>query len=210
MENHRPAGLSGGIFHRAIAVVGLVYLLALLSACQSPSSRPSPATLPESQGVPSATAAVFSAPATITSNGTVPGITVETPALASPTEFQVSTATPIPFGSCTNGLTYLGDLTFPDRTKVLPGQPLEKSWKVRNSGQCDWGPEYRFRWTGGTHLASQDEFALYPAAAGSEAALVIPMIAPTAPGEYTSDWRAFSPLGVPFGDSLYIDIIVAP
>jgi hypothetical protein len=92
----------------------------------------------------------------------------------------------------------------------LPGQRLEKNWKVRNSGQCDWGPEYRFQWTGGTQLAAQDEFALYPAAAGSEAAIVIPMIAPTAPGEYISDWRAFSPLGVAFGDSLYIDIIVAP
>ena len=102
----------------------------------------------------------------------------------------------------------MGDLTYPDRTKVLPGLPLEKRWKVRNSGLCDWGPEYRFRWIGGTKLAAQDEFALYPAAAGSEAVIAIPMTAPSAPGEYTSDWRAISPLGVPFGDTLYIDIIV--
>jgi len=138
------------------------------------------------------------------------GTPAETTAISSPTEYPASTLTPLPFGSCTDGLAFVGDLTYPDRTKVLPGQRLEKSWKVRNSGQCDWGPEYRFRWTGGTHLAAQDEFALYPAAAGGEAAIVIPMIAPTVPGEYTSDWRAVSPLGVLFGDSLYIDIIVAP
>ena len=90
------------------------------------------------------------------------------------------------------------------------GGDADRAARIPHSGQCDWGPEYRFQWTGGTQLAAQDEFALYPAAAGSEAAIVIPMIAPTAPGEYISDWRAFSPFGVAFGDSLYIDIIVAP
>jgi hypothetical protein len=155
-------------------------------------------------------ATVFSVQETPLTSEEITGAAAETPAISSPTEFPVSTLTPLPFGSCTDGLTFMGDLTFPDRTKVLPGQRLEKNWKVRNSGQCDWGPEYRFQWTGGTQLAAQDEFALYPAAAGSEAAIVIPMIAPTAPGEYISDWRAFSPLGVAFGDSLYIDIIVAP
>lgn len=123
-------------------------------------------------------------------------------------EVPVLTGTPLPFGSCSDGLAFMGDLTYPDRTKVLPGLPLEKRWKVRNSGLCDWGPEYRFRWTGGTKLAAQDEFALYPAVAGSEAVIAISMTAPSAPGEYTSDWRAISPLGVPFGDTLYIDIIV--
>jgi hypothetical protein len=120
------------------------------------------------------------------------------------------TDTPLPFGACADGLTFLGDVSYPDRTKVAAGQPLEKRWKVRNSGQCDWGPEYRFRWTGGTKFAAQDEFALFPAAAGGEAVIVIPMTAPSAAGEYTSDWRAVSPLGLPFGDPLYIDIIVAP
>ena len=209
MENHRPSPGSGRIFHRINTALFLVCLVIPLSACQSSSSLPSPAASSETQGSPTTAAAVFSVQATVLSIEAVTDTSPETPALASPTDFSGSTATPLPFGSCTNGLTFIGDLTFPDRTKVLPGQPLEKSWKVRNSGQCDWGPEYRFRWTGGTHLASQDEFALYPAAAGGEATIAIPMIAPTVPREYTSDWRAVSPLGVPFGDSLYIDIIVA-
>jgi hypothetical protein len=119
------------------------------------------------------------------------------------------TATQAPFETCTDDLTFLGDLTYPDRTPVLAGQPLEKRWKVRNSGQCDWGPEYRFRWIGGTALSTQQEFALYPAVAGSEAVLSVLMTAPFAPGEYVSDWRAFSPLGVPFGDTLYIDVVVS-
>jgi hypothetical protein len=145
---------------------------------------------------------------TISPSEEMPATIAQTTVLPPFTDVPVSTRTPLPFGSCTNGLTFMGDLTYPDRTKVQRGQPLEKRWKVRNSGQCDWGPEYRFRWTGGAKLATQDEFALYPAAAGSEAVIVISMIAPAAPGEHISDWRAFSPLGVPFGDTLYIDIIV--
>ena len=102
----------------------------------------------------------------------------------------------------------MGDLTFPDRASVLPGQILEKKWKVRNGGSCDWGPEYRFRWVGGVELSTRREFALFPAAAGSEAVVSITLSAPLAPGEYISSFRAFSPLGVAFGDTLYIDVVV--
>lgn len=213
MENDRlpcNSGRTSRWTRAAASFIFLLFLTILLSACQIAPSRTSPGASQENQDSPTKAATVFSAQETLLPSEEMTGTTAEMTAISSPTEFPVSTLTPLPFGSCTDGLTFMGDLTFPDRTKVLPGQRLEKSWKVRNSGQCDWGPEYRFRWTGGTHLAAQDEFALYPAAAGGEAAIVIPMTAPTVPGEYTSDWRAVSPLGVPFGDSLYIDIVVAP
>jgi hypothetical protein len=113
------------------------------------------------------------------------------------------------FGSCSDNLIFMGDLTFPDRAPVLAGQALEKKWKVRNGGLCDWAPEYRFRWVGGTVLSARREFALFPAAAGSEAVVSIMLTAPLIPGEYVSSFRAFSPLGVAFGDTLYIDVIVA-
>jgi hypothetical protein len=113
------------------------------------------------------------------------------------------------FESCSDSLIFMGDLSFPDRTTVLPGQAMEKKWKVRNAGLCDWGPEYRFRWVGGAVLSERKEFALYPAAAGSEAIVSIPLTAPLAAGEYISSYRAFSPLGAAFGDTLYIDVVVS-
>ena len=111
--------------------------------------------------------------------------------------------------SCADNLTFMGDLTYPDRTKVAPGQSIEKRWKVRNSGTCDWGPAYRFRWAGGTELSPRQEIALYPAVAGSEAAVAVLLTAPAEPGRYVSNWRAHSPAGIPFGDVLYIDIVVS-
>jgi hypothetical protein len=212
MKVARPLPKPGENFPwiRASASVAILFCLTvLLSACRAAQSGTFPAVSEEIQS-PTPTVRMIPAvpddlPPREETLGPIAGMTPS----PSSTERSISTETPLPFGSCTNGLTFMGDLTYPDRTKVLPGQPLEKRWKVRNSGSCDWGPEYRYRWTGGTRLADRDEFALYPAAAGSEAEIVVAMIAPAAPGEYTSDWRAFSPLGVPFGDALYIDIIVA-
>jgi Ig-like domain from next to BRCA1 gene len=123
-------------------------------------------------------------------------------------ETHTSTASKIPFGSCTDGLVFMGDLTYPDRTKVKPGQVLEKQWKVRNNGTCDWGPDYRVRWVGGAPLSSVQEIALYPAVSGSEAVITVLLTAPLTIGESISNWRAFSPTGTAFGDILFIDIIV--
>jgi hypothetical protein len=210
--DRRIPGLDGnGFFNRRqVSVVCFLWLAVWLSACQTASPGPLPTAEQENLSTPPTAAAFPSSDDTPVPNGQTVDTPVETPEIPSPSVLPFFTATPLPFGACTDGLAFLGDLTYPDRTKVAPGQPLEKRWKVRNSGQCDWGPEYRFRWIGGTKLAARDEFALYPAVAGSEAVLVIPMIAPTAAGEYTSNWSAVSPLGVPFGDQLYIDIIVAP
>jgi hypothetical protein len=121
----------------------------------------------------------------------------------------IPAATPPAFGSCSDNLIFMGDLTYPDRAPVLPGQILEKKWKVRNGGSCDWGPDYRFRWMDGAELSARREFALFPAAAGSEAVISILLTAPLAPGEYISSFRAFSPLGKAFGDTLYIDVVVS-
>jgi hypothetical protein len=124
-------------------------------------------------------------------------------------ETGVPVATPFSVPSCSDNLTFMGDLTYPDNSQVLPGQAIEKRWKVRNSGVCDWGPEYRIRWTGGTALTPQQEFALFPAEAGSEAVIAVLLTAPVRPGRYISNWRAYSPSGAAFGDTLYIDVVVA-
>jgi hypothetical protein len=124
-------------------------------------------------------------------------------------ETGAAAATPTPALSCSDSLVFMGDLTFPDRARVGPGQLLEKQWKVRNSGSCDWGPEYRFRWVGGAELSPQKEIALFPAVAGSEAVIALFLTAPAQPGEYISNWRAFSPRGTAFGDTLYIDVVVS-
>lgn len=116
---------------------------------------------------------------------------------------------PTPTPSCVNNLTFIADLTYPDGVKVAPGSVLDKQWKVKNSGTCNWDGRYRLRRIGG-NLASadSDEQALYPARSGTEAVIHIHFIAPKKPGAYLSTWQAFDPSGKPFGDPIYIQIWV--
>ncbi|MGH2522555.1 MAG: NBR1-Ig-like domain-containing protein, partial [Anaerolineales bacterium] len=53
------------------------------------------------------------------------------------------TPTPTPETRCANDSEFLNDLTVPDGAQFLPGQTFVKKWSVRNTGTCDWGPDYR-------------------------------------------------------------------
>jgi len=129
-----------------------------------------------------------------------------------------STATPVlpsrkpvhrPTLSCVNNLTFVADLTYPDGTKVTAGSVIDKQWKVKNSGTCNWDGRYRLRRIGGNlSAANGDEQALYPARAGADAVIHVRFIAPKKPGPYLSTWQAFDPSGRPFGDPIYIQIWV--
>ncbi|MEZ0394989.1 MAG: NBR1-Ig-like domain-containing protein [Anaerolineales bacterium] len=117
-------------------------------------------------------------------------------------------ATPLP--PCTADLDFLGDLTIPDGTLISPGSPLDKQWLVQNSGTCNWDSGYRLRLVFGDPLGATPEQALYPARAGSQAVIRILFTAPFTPGTYRSGWQAFTPDGSPFGEPIFIEIVVAP
>ena len=42
--------------------------------------------------------------------------------------------------TCTYRATYLADVTIPDNTVIPPGTSFVKTWKLRNDGNCAWGP----------------------------------------------------------------------
>jgi hypothetical protein len=120
--------------------------------------------------------------------------------------FQLPGPSPTP--ACTNALLFGQDVTIPDGTVVAPGSLLDKQWQVQNSGTCNWDNRYRLRLISGEPLGAATEQALFPARSGTQAILQIAFTAPTATGNYYSEWQAFDPLGMPFGDSLTIKISV--
>jgi len=119
---------------------------------------------------------------------------------------ELPTATPQP--PCFASLRYLADLTYPDGTLVSPGQTIQKQWQVENNGSCDWKSGYRLKLVGGYPLGVFNEPALYPARAGTQATLEIDFTAPLEPGLYRTAWQAFDPEGNPFGDTVYMEVIV--
>lgn len=119
-----------------------------------------------------------------------------------------SSGNPTATVECRDNLTFLSDLTIPDGTIVSPGSTLDKRWEVENSGNCNWGSNYRIRIIAGTEMGAQKEQALYPARSGTRAVIRILFNAPNETGTYRSAWQAFDEQGEPFGDPFFIEITV--
>src|SRR5215207_6008454 len=62
------------------------------------------------------------------------------------------TANPALLGSGCNNLGLIQDVNIPAGTVVRPGQEFTKTWKVVNSGTCDWVFLYRLVFTGGERM----------------------------------------------------------
>lgn len=162
----------------------------LLQAC-SPTASPTPFLAPKA-AIPTGSALL----------GQQPVIPTFTP----PPEPTVS---PTPTPPCTNNLDFLEDLTIPDGTVVPAGAGIDKQWLVQNNGSCNWDVRYRLKFVGGDLLGAVAEQALYPARAGTQAIIRIHFTAPTATGTYKTAWQAFDPQGEPFGDAIFMEIVVA-
>lgn len=118
------------------------------------------------------------------------------------------TVSPTPTPPCNDNLDFLDDLTIPDGAVVSPGVGIEKQWLVQNSGSCNWDARYRLKFVGGDALGAATEQALYPARAGMQVIIRIYFTAPAAPGTYKTAWQAFGPEGEPFGDTIFMEIVV--
>jgi hypothetical protein len=130
---------------------------------------------------------------------------------------EVATNTPVPVptpfptvnpAECFNDLNFVADLTIPDNMFTTFGATLDKQWLVENSGTCHWTAGYRLRHIGGASLGAPEEIALYPARAGTQATIRILFTAPFMEGIYESSWQAFDTNGDPFGDPIFISVVV--
>ncbi|HEX7976712.1 MAG TPA: NBR1-Ig-like domain-containing protein [Anaerolineales bacterium] len=111
-------------------------------------------------------------------------------------------------GACTDGLTFIRDATIPDGTIVASSSRIDKRWEVENSGTCNWNGKYRLKLMDGIAMGIKPEQASLSAKAGSRSTIRLVFTAPKEPGTYRSAWLAYSPAGQPFGDAIYIEIVV--
>jgi len=138
-----------------------------------------------------------------------PGNFVAPAAVPTPTPTPLPPTPTVPGpGNCTDVLSFLDDITLPDGSVVVTGSSLDKRWQVRNNGTCDWGAGYTLRPTSGEPLGVADDQPLPDTAAGSIAVIQIQLTAPDTAGNYRTSWRAYNSSGKPFGDPVYIDIVV--
>jgi len=165
--------------------MSLALILLILSGCGGLPAR----------GTPTPTLAPFRPAPPLPASPTPP---------ANPEELVLPLSTPV----CLDNLTFLSDVTIPDGTEVEPNSTLDKRWEVQNSGNCNWDERYRLRLIAGPAMQASEEQALFPARSGTRAIIQVVFQAPAEPGTYRSAWQAYNPDGQPFGDVIFIDIVV--
>ncbi len=111
-------------------------------------------------------------------------------------------------GGCTLNASFVADVTVPDNTEFAPGESFVKTWRIRNSGTCNWGPGFKLVFVGGDAMGGPASVDVPPTAAGSTVDISVNLVAPNAPGTYRGDWRLQSDTGLLFGTKVFVQIVV--
>lgn len=107
-----------------------------------------------------------------------------------------------------NNSAFIRDANYPPGTVVNPGEEFLKTWKVQNTGSCEWAYNY-------TLIIVQDEY--FDSSWGRLGRNVMPgdwaevsviVNAPQSAGTYSGYWRMSDPGGSAFGVTLELKIVV--
>ena len=165
-----------------------------------------------------ATAIVLTFAAQLTQNASsknpvnLPEVTTFTPtvtetptATVTPTLTLTPTITPTPTKTenpipC-NAAAYVMDVTIPDDTQFTVGASFVKTWRLKNSGTCDWTSGYKIIFDHGDHMSGPSEvsFTSGVIAPGHTVDVSVSLKAPSTEGTYTGYYRLKSSDGQIFG-----------
>ena len=172
---------------RMLAIVAL--LLAVL-ACNLPTG-----------GTPSPTPIATEAEV----GGVTPSATSEAPSTEEETAPPEEVTTE---AGCTLNGAYVADVTVPDNTEFLPGESFVKTWRLRNTGTCDWEPGTSLVFISGDQMGGPASVPVAAAAPGSTTDVSVNLVAPSTPGTYKGNWQLQAPDGTRFGSAVYVQIVV--
>lgn len=186
----------------------LIGLMLLTSACNYPGFKPKTPAGPEimytlaaqtlaaqqtlAHGTPRPTVTTLASALEITPS---PIIMLPTDRTSSPLSPAASPITPC------DRARFVYDVTIPDDTILVPNQPFEKVWRIKNNGTCIWTPSYRLVFVKGTSFGSPPSVPLtdqyvYPQ---DEIEVSLQLTSPAKAGTYQGDWMLQNDKGVLFG-----------
>jgi polar amino acid transport system substrate-binding protein len=127
---------------------------------------------------------------------------------------QTAPAAPPP---CLYGMTFVQDLNLNDQNMTAPpvmqpGQSFVKSWRVRNSGTCNWTPDFALVYISGNRpeaaMGAQPVSVGTTVAPGQTIDLSASLIAPTTYGTFQAFWQMRDNTGKLFGEVVWVGIQV--
>jgi hypothetical protein len=146
----------------------------------------------------------------------IPGGPVIVPSTTSTPEARtLITPSSTPAPACLDKAKYIADVTIPDNTLLAPGVAFQKTWRLRNDGNCDWNEEYKVVFTDGASMSNNTPLPIPGVVPpGSTVDLAVDLVAPTANGTYVGNYQIRNPQGVHFGvgasgqTPFYVQIVV--
>ena len=201
---------------RNISILSILLAL-VLSSCNLPSRAPAtdePNTIftqaaltVQAQLNQTATPSLFNTPTLPPPQPTNTAVTF--PTLPPVTNTPVASPTPL----CDLG-QFVRDVTIPDGTSFTPGSTFTKTWRIRNSGTCNWSG-YSLVFESGDAMNGTSPIAIGTVGPGQEIDLSVNLTAPATNGSYRGYWRIRNPSGVLIpiqgghqGRSFFVDIKV--
>jgi hypothetical protein len=128
-----------------------------------------------------------------------------------PTDTPTPSPEPTATIACDDSSQFISDVTIPDNTVMDPGQSFTKTWRLRNSGNCDWTTSFETVFIDGSSMGTP---AAVPLAGtvpyNSNVDISINLIAPTANGVYRANYRMRNANDAFFGTLFYVQILVGP
>jgi hypothetical protein len=103
---------------------------------------------------------------------------------------------------------FIADVTIPDGSDIAPGSPFVKTWRIKNSGTCDWGAGLKAVFVEGDQLGGATVVSIPPIDAGRTADVSLALKAPANPGAYKGKWQVRASSGAVL-TGLTVSIIVS-
>jgi hypothetical protein len=162
-------------------------------------------TAPNAAGtfsVAAAIAGISRGQATLTVGASV--VTPAPPISASP----ATTSTVVAGTDCQPAVKYVADVTVPDNSKFEKGAAFTKTWRVKNSGTCDWPADTVLAFASGNKLGAPDSVPVGVVKAGETKDISVNMKAPNQDAaNITGKWQIKSGNKTSTGDPLTVVII---
>ena len=145
---------------------------------------------------------------TLTPSPALPLTPIETPTATIPP--TPTGPTPLPVNPATaNGCynaTLLVDMTDPNVTDFKPGDTFKKTWRLINTGTCDWNGDFKITHVGGDILGTDTTKIRRKVGVGIIADISLNMVAPNGVGRVTSNWQMATDAGNRFGPVITVAI----
>ena len=107
-----------------------------------------------------------------------------------------------------NNLAFVADVNYPPGTGVQPNENFTKTWKVANTGSCEWKTYYRLLFVSGTDFDAPSVNLGRIVDVNHWAEISLNLDAPGSKGTYSAYWRLSDGDGHMFGATLGVTVKV--